>query len=222
MTFLRLHRTRLASAALVLFLSLILPVAPAAEEEPPLQIEGVPTNLGLADRMARQVADAAVADLDPWLEGEVALKAGRESSGNPLVLLALKDSLRRSGRSPLGAEAVAHSILEYRILDLRIAYTGVDRRALGLKQEVERAGALVLALSALDGTTGEELASVQKEVLLADHFPKHLLDLVASSAYPFTNPELKERDWAKVVEPWVVGGLVLSLAWLFYSNQSSE
>jgi len=222
MTIFRHYRSRIASPALALFLWMLLPVALLAEPEPPKEIEGVPTNLGLADLMARRVADEAVAELSPELGESVGVKAGKESSGNPLVLLALKEALRRAGHGPLDEGAKAHRVLEYRVLDLRIAYTGVDRGALGLGAEVERAGSLVLALSLLDGDSGEELTSIQKEVMLADHFPKDMLELVSSKAYPFTNPELKEKDWSKSVEPWVVGGLVLSLAWLFYSNQSSE
>jgi hypothetical protein len=172
--------------------------------------------------MTRRVAVDSVAELDAWLSESVAVRAGKESAGNPLVLLALNDAIRNAGRHPVGEAGAAARVLEYRILDLRISYTGIDRRALGLKKEVERAGAFVLALSVLDAESGEELSSVQKEILLADHFPKSLLELVASKAYPFTNPELNEKEWSKSVEPWVVGGLVASLAWLFYSNQSAD
>jgi len=221
MTLIRRFQAPLASSLLLLFLCALAKPALSADDEHAMKIEGVPTNLGLADEMARSVAEEAVAELDSRLGGTVALRAGTESPGNPLVLLALNDALRRSGRHPIEEEDPAARVLEYRILDLRISYTGVDRRALGLRKEVERAGALVLALSVLEKGSGEEIASTQKEILLADHFPKSMLDLVASPAYSFTNPELKEREWSKVVEPWVVGGLVASLAWLFYSNQSN-
>jgi hypothetical protein len=222
MTLFRKHRTPIAAPLLALFLWTFLPTALMAEDGDSLEIEGFPTNLGLADMMSRQVADEAVTALEGWLGDTVGVVAGKESSGNPLVLLALKESLRKAGHRPMGAEDGADKLLEFRILDMRISYTGVDRRALGLKKEVERAGACVLALSVIDAESGEELSSTQQEVLLADHFPKHLLELVASKSYTFTNPELNEKEWSKSVEPWVVGGLVASLAWLFYSNQSSE
>ncbi len=222
MTLFRRFRASISTPLLALFVLAFLPSSLLAEDEHAMEIKGVPTNLGLASEMTRLVADASVAELDAWLSESVAVRAGKESVGNPLVLLALKDTLRRSGRRPMGENDSADRILEFRILDLRISYTGIDRRALGLKKEVERAGAFVLAVSVLDGNSGEELGSIQKEVLLADHFPKSLLELVASKAYTFTNPELNEREWSKSVEPWVVGGLVASLAWLFYSNQSSQ
>ncbi|MDP6419543.1 MAG: hypothetical protein QGG80_08845, partial [Candidatus Krumholzibacteria bacterium] len=90
------------------------------------------------------------------------------------------------------------------------------------KKYVKRAGSLSLSLTLLDASSGEVLSRSRSGILLEDQFPRNLLDVVESEQYPFTKPLLVEKEWSKLVEPWVVGGLVASLAWLFFSNQSSE
>ena len=87
MTLYRQFRSRIAGLFLTLFVWMLLPLPVLAEDSHPREIEGVPTNLGLADTMARLVADEVVADLEDWLGKSVALRAGKESSGNPLVLI---------------------------------------------------------------------------------------------------------------------------------------
>ena len=218
----RRHMGFLSAPVLLVFLLTLLPLPALGEEPSAMSVEGYPTNLGLAHQMAMEVSAQVLADLQGFLPGQrVALREGLEAAGNPVMRISMAEVLRQAGYQPVDPGAEAAAILEYKILDLRIIYTGVDRRALGLRAEVERLGNCVVAARVVDPETGVDLGVTQREVLVSDHFPKDKLELINSRTYAFTSPELEERDWSKTLEPWVVGGLVVSLAWLFYSNQDS-
>lgn len=193
-----------------------------AVEQTPLQVDSVPTNLGLAHSMAAAVAAASLAELGPLAGDCLRIAPGSEHAGNSLMELALAEAARRQGIAPALGAGDCPRQLEFRILDLRIAYTGVDRSALWTRKEIERHGACIVACRLLDSAAGSELATTQREVMLADRFPYDLRELVASPSYPFTAPELKERDWSKSAEPFVVTGMIAGLVYLFFSNQSSE
>jgi hypothetical protein len=197
--------------------------SPGSAEEHPLRAEGVRTNLGVAhellDQVARQSLDAMAAAF-----GAACLHAqpGTQHSANPLVEIAFAQAGREAGLRVAAEPEACAQRLEFRLLELRIAYTGIDRSALGFKKEIERYGSCVLASRVLDAESGEELASTQQEVVLADRFPYDLESLLRSDSYAFTAPELKERDWSKAAEPIVVTALISGLIFLFFSNQSGE
>jgi hypothetical protein len=196
---------------------------PAVAAEPtPLTVEAVPTNLGLAHAMATEVATATLAELGGALGDCVFVAPRAEHAGNGIVELALAEAARRQGlrAAPGPAECSRH--LEFRILELKIAYTGVDRSALWTRKEIERHGSCVVAARLVDAASGSELAVSQQEVVMADRFPYALRELVASPSYPFTAPALNERDWSKSAEPFVVTGMIAGLVYLFFSNQSGD
>jgi hypothetical protein len=196
---------------------------PAAAAEPaPLTVESVPTNLGLAHAMATEVATATLAELGAVLGDCVFVAPRAEHAANGILELALAEAARRQGLQAAAGPGDCSRHLEFRVLELRIAYTGVDRSALWTRKEIERHGSCVLATRLLDAASGAELAVTQKEVLMADRFPYALRELVASPTYPFTTPELSERDWSKSAEPFVVTGMIAGLIYLFFSNQSGD
>lgn len=205
-----------------LFLISVLPL-PILAEEHVLVLSETPGNLALAQTMCEEVARDALSPLLPEMgKAMVLLRPGKENPGNPLARLALEEALLAEGLKQTELPESAGQVLEYRILELQIAYTGFEREALGLKKYVKRAATLSLSMTLLDAASGEVLNRSRSEILLEDQFPRNLLDVVESEQYPFTKPSLVEKEWSKIVEPWVVGGLVASLAWLFFSNQSSE
>ena len=196
---------------------------PAGAAEPaPLTVEAVPTNLGLVHAMAAEVAAATLAELGAATGDCVFIAPRSEHSGNGILELALAEAARQRGLKAAAGPADCGQHLEFHVLELRIAYTGVDRSALWTRKEIERHGICVLATRLLDAATGTELAVTQREVLMADRFPYDLRELVASPSYPFTTPELSERDWSKSAEPFVVTGMIAGLIYLFFSNQSGN
>ena len=213
---------RVVLSALCLLLLAASPAALLAAESAPLAVEDVPTNLGLAHSMATQVAAATFDALDLPAGACVRLTARSEHAGNPLLELALGEAARERGLSLAEAGSGCSTALEFRILELQIAYTGVDRSALWTRKEIERHGACVLATRVLDTESGRERGTTQQEVVMADRVPYDLRELVSSPSYPFTQPELKERDWSKSAEPFVVTGMIAGLVYLFFSNQSGN
>jgi len=209
--------------ACLLGLGLCALALPAGADEPaPLTVEAVPTNLGLAHALAAEVAAATLVELGPAVGDCLFIAPRAEHSGNGILELALAEAARRQGIRVAAGPSDCGRHLEFRVLELRIAYTGVDRSALWTRKEIERHGTCVLATRLLDAATGGELAATQREVLMADRFPYALRELVASPSYPFTSPELHERDWSKSAEPFVVTGMIAGLIYLFFSNQSGE
>ncbi len=209
--------------ACLLGLGLCALALPAGAAEPaPLTVEAVPTNLGLAHAMAAEVAAATLAELGAAAGDCIFIAPRSEHSGNGILELALSEAARQQGLGVAAGPADCAQHLEFRILELRIAYTGVDRSALWTRKEIERHGICVLATRLSDAATGTELAVTQREVLMADRFPYELRELVASPSYPFTTPELREHDWSKSAEPFVVTGMIAGLIYLFFSNQSGN
>ena len=214
------HRT--AALLLLPLLLALSPVGSAAGEEHALSVGEVPTNLGLANQLTRGVATLAVNAFDGRFAGScLRTRPGSEHSGNALLDIAMAEAGRLAGLR-IAADGECATLLEYRILDLRIAYTGIDRSALGFKKEVARTGTCVIAARLIEAGSGTEIATTQQEMVLGDSFPYDIRDLLASSSYSFTAPELKERDWSKSVEPFVVTAMISGLIYLFFSNQSSE
>jgi hypothetical protein len=192
-------------------------------EEAVLDVEGVPTNLGLAHELTSRVAAKTLETIAARLAGDcLSSRPAGEHPGNGLMSLAFSEACRQTGLTPVRENGDCGVELEYSILELRIAYTGVDRVALFTKKEIERHASCVVSSRLLDSESGEELASTQQEVVLADRFPYDLEPLLRSESYPFTAPELKEKDWSKYVEPFVATALITGLIYLFFSNQSSE
>ncbi len=216
----RRHTQLLSTAMLISFLSAALPLPALCVETAPLTVEDAVTNLGVAHAMAEEIAGSVLDDLPDRFAGEFRVLPKTEHAGNPILDLAFEEAARRQGLR-VGVED-SGVYLEYRVLELRIAYTGVDRSAFLASKEIERHGACVVAAGLVDSASGELLATTQQEVLMADRFDYDLQELLASSSYPFTAPTLKEKDWSKSTEPIVVTGMLAGLVYLFFSNQSSD
>ncbi len=218
-TFRRFAAT-VALPLLVCFLSTSLPLAAFALEADPLRVEDVPTNLGLAHAMAAEVAGASLDELAEGLAGRFHAAAQSEHTGNGILLVALEQAARDRGLSVSDAQDQVR--LEFQIMEMRIAYTSVDRVAFWTGKEVERRGSCVLTSRLVRSRDDEVLATTQQEVVMADRFDYDLLELLASDNYSFTSPELVERDWSKSTEPYVVTGMMVGLIYLFFSNQSGD
>lgn len=211
-------------AAPLVALVLLAGLAPAslAVDPAPLRVEGALTNLGLVHAMAADVAAAVLTDFAGQIGERFQAQAESEHSGNGILALALEQAARERGLAVVEPALDVPVRLDYRILELRVAYTGVDRSAFWTSRDVERHGGCVLAARLVDTASGATLATTQREVVMADRFDYALLDLVRSESYGFTQPELSERDWSKSAEPFVVTGMIAGLIYLFFSNQSSE
>ncbi|MCP4549041.1 MAG: hypothetical protein GY835_21505 [bacterium] len=228
MTIFRQMAPAIVAPMLLSFLFMIFPLQAFADEaeavpQDVFHIQDIPTNLGIAYGMAADVAEKTLESLSETIGGNrIAFRPVREHSGNSLIVTALTEAARRHSLELAINSSQSDYIIDFSILELRIAYTGTDRGALFLKKEIERAGSCVLACSLVDSDSMIEMTTLQQEVLVTDHFPSDMLEVVKSSTYPFTSPEYTSKDWSKAVEPFVVTGLVTGLIYLFFSNQSSD
>jgi hypothetical protein len=150
--------------------------------------------------------------------------AGGDAGSAPASLVGepmpVTGSIAQASHSNGSANGAALPVLEYRILDLSLAYTGARRwMAVGAKS-VDRDAAASLHARLLDGTTHEILWVGSGDARASDRIPGDLLREVGASSYPCDPPRLNSRGLGRFVEPVVVTAIVTGLVYLFYTNQN--
>jgi len=111
--------------------------------------------------------------------------------------------------------------LSYQIVRLSVAYVDISRSWLFWKR-VERSAQADLFVQLVDVATGDItwVGEIHKEY--GDKIPYGDLKVVEDAQYDFTRPSRSEFKMSRILEPIVVGGIVVGLVYLFFSNQSSD
>jgi hypothetical protein len=113
--------------------------------------------------------------------------------------------------------------LEFEIVDLGIAYTGVRRHAWLGSKRVEREARARIFARLVQGPEGTILWSKQVESRLMDEVPHDELGVLTDrNDTTYLQAQLPEKSWNKFVEPAVVAGIVIGLIVLFFSNQDAS
>jgi hypothetical protein len=143
--------------------------------------------------------------------------------GNFLVESVLTDVLTASGHDVTLSSETPSPRLEFEIVDLGVAYTGVRRHAWLGSKRVEREARARIFARLVDGPQGAILWSKQAESRLMDEVPHDELALLADrNDTAYLQAQLPEKSWNKFVEPAVVTGIVIGLIVLFFSNQDAS
>ena len=125
-------------------------------------------------------------------------------------------------RERMPDEAIPSYRLSYQIIRMSLAYPKISRQYwLGAK-EVERSAEIDLFAQLVDVRSGDIIWVGDTHKEYEDVIGYSLLEKVEDPEYGFTRPERKELRWSRLIEPIVVGGVVVGLVYLFFSNQSND
>jgi hypothetical protein len=110
--------------------------------------------------------------------------------------------------------------LSYQIIRLSLAYPRVWRKWWLGPREVQRTARADVFVQLIDLATGDILWVRECHKEYNDTIDLSRLKEVEDPQYDFTRPPHNEFKMARLFEPIVVGGIVVGLVYLFFSNQS--
>lgn len=193
---------------------------------------GIPTNFEIIEKISGETAREIISGIGTIAQEDVVLLSKAKSAGNVDFVLenAFVMEMRSAGmklaiEAPKKEGAVAQSgnyRLSYQIVRLSLSYPRISRKWwLGSKM-VDRAAQADVFVQFIDLATGDIawVKEIHKEY--RDTIDYSQLKLVEEAQYDFTKPSRSEFKMTKLLEPLVVGGIVIGLVYLFFSNQSSK
>jgi signal recognition particle subunit SEC65 len=195
-------------------------------------LRGIPTNFEIIERISAETVQEIISGLGTIRQEDVVLLNKTKTAGNVDFVLenAFVREMRNAGirlaiEAPKKDEAVVASgnfRLSYQIVRLSLSYPRISRKwRLGSKV-VARAAQADVFVQFIDLATGDIawVKEIHKEYNDTIDYSK--LKLVEEAQYDFTRPSRSEFKMTKLLEPLVVGGIVVGLVYLFFSNQSSK
>ena len=125
-------------------------------------------------------------------------------------------------RERLLSDSLSTYRLSFQIIRMSLTYPKISRRYwLGAK-EVERNAEIDVFAQIVDMKSGDIIWVGDTHKDYEDVIGYSLLEKVEDPEYAFTRPARKELKWSRLIEPIVVGGVVVGLVYLFFSNQSND
>jgi hypothetical protein len=195
-------------------------------------LRGIPTNFQIMERISAQAVQDIVAAIGAIPPEDVVLLNKAKTAGSVDFVLenAFVRDMRAAGiglavEGPKKDDTVVASgnyRLSYQIIRLSLSYPRISRTwGLGSKH-VARAARADLFVQFIDLATGDVLWVKEIHKEYNDTINYSDLKLVEEAQYDFTKPSRSEFKMTKLLEPLVVGGIVIGLVYLFFTNQSSK
>lgn len=113
-------------------------------------------------------------------------------------------------------------VLDLRVVEFGVSYADVGRRLLFGPVRFTRVAGVYVQLSSRTEPEGELRQILSAERHVVDRLSGSQRSLAEGASYPFNIPQLKTPGLGRYIEPTVVVGIVGSLVYLFYANQSSK
>jgi hypothetical protein len=201
----------------------------AASDKP---LRGIPTNFEIIERISTETVQDIISGMGTIRQEDVVLLNKAKTAGNvdfvfenafarEMRVAGIRVAIEASQKDD-PAEASGNYRLSYQIVRLSVAYTDISRPWWLFSKRVERSARADLFVQFIDLATGDIawVKEIHKEY--GDTIPYSKLKLVEDAQYDFTRPSRSEFKMARILEPLVVGGIVVGLVYLFFSNQSSN
>jgi len=226
-----IHDKGFVKAVCLICLVAVLGIDPllAASMQSPL---GIPTNFQIIERISAETARDAIAAMGALPQETVVLLNKTKSAGSVDFVLEnafVKEMTAAGIRIAIEAQkkdepAVANGNyrLSYQIVRLSLSYPRISRSWWLGSKRVERAARADVFVQLVDLATGDIAWAKEIHKEYSDTIDHSQLKLVEEAQYDFTKPSRSEFKMAKLLEPLVVGGIVVGLVYLFFSNQSSK
>lgn len=119
-------------------------------------------------------------------------------------------------------ELPSGNVLDLRVVEFGVGYSDVGRKLLFGPVRFTRVGGVYVQVSSLVGPDGGLNQVLSAERHRVDRLSGSQRSLAEGASYPFSVPELRSPGLGRYIEPTVVVGIVGSLVYLFYANQSSK
>ena len=190
------------------------------------------TNFQIIEQISSQAVQEIIYGIGTIPRDKIILLNRTKSAGSVDFVLenAFVRDMRAAGiefaiEAPKKDETVAASgnyRLSYQIIRLSLTYPRISRTWWLGSKRVARVARTDLFVQFSDLATGEVVwvKEIHKEYKDTIHYSD--LKLVEEAQYDFTRPARSEFKMTKLLEPLVVGGIVVGLVYLFFTNQSSK
>jgi hypothetical protein len=221
----RLIKRSLGFACLFFFSMLIHPVSTSPGES-------VSTNFQLLEDLSRSVTNELLLNM-PRFPNETLIYLKKDKGVGAadfilenIMLLVFQDAgvtvTLENPRERLEEAPRAAYQLSYQIIKMSLKYQKISRRYWFGAKQVEREAELGVFAQLIDVGSGDIIWVGDTQKNHEDIIGYSLLEQVEDPEYAFTRPERKEIRLGRLVEPMIVGGVVIGLVYLFFSNQSND
>ena len=194
--------------------------------------ENITTNFTLLENLSGVVTNELISNMPVLPDGAIVYLEKERSVGEidfvleNVMLVAFRDAgfkvTAENPRERRPEEILPTYRLSYQIIKMSLTYQKISRRYwLGAK-EVERNAEIDVFAQLVDIQSGDIVWVGDTHKEYDDIIGYSLLEKVEDPEYDFTRPERKELRWSRLIEPMVVGGVVVGLVYLFFSNQSND
>ena len=190
---------------------------------------GILTNFEIIERISSEVAQDIIAQIGALQQGDTVLLNKTKSAGNVDFIMenALATGMRDAGimlavETPNKDASVAPATryrLSYQIIRLSLSYPRIARKWWLGPREVARAARADIFIQFINLTTGDIVWVRESHKTYSDTIDYSLIKSVEDAQYDFTRPPHSEFKMTRLFEPLIVGGIVVGLVYLFFSNQ---
>ena len=194
--------------------------------------EKVFSNYDVLEKLSSEAMQELLSNMPRFPEGSVIYLEKQKGIGEidfvleNVMLIAFKDrGVTIALQEPEGREVEhgEHSFrLSYQIIRMSLGYSKISRKYWLGSKRVDREGQIDLFAQLYETGSGEIVWVGEAQKRYEDVISYSLLEKVEDPEYSFTRPERKEIRFSRLIEPLVVGGVVIGLVFLFFSNQSNE
>jgi hypothetical protein len=223
-------RRLIARTGALLCLTVLLATFPATSS-PQGAGETIVSNYEILETVAAQAVDELMDNMPPVPRGTLVLltKEKGVSAGldkvfeNVLVRKMTEAGMRVAAKAPDPDAAQRPGFeLSYQIIRFTLKYPGIGRSYWIGAKEVERLAEIGIFAKLVESGAGEIVWVGDTQKKYEDRIAYSLLDRVEDPQQDYTCPPRNEIRWSRIVEPVVVGGIVVGLVYLFFANQDNN
>lgn len=220
----------IARTGVVLCLTILIATFPATSS-PQGAGETIVTNYEVLERVAAEAVDELMDNMPSVPRGTLLLLTKEKGIGtgidkifeNVLVRRMTDAGMRVAAKAPESdaAERPGYE-LSYQIIRFALKYPGIGRSYWVGAKEAERLAEIGIFAKLVENGPGEIVWVGDTQKKYEDRIAYSLLDRVEDPQHEFTRPPRHEISWSRIVEPVVVGGIVVGLVYLFFANQDNN